>query len=63
MLNRVGYPVRRAKLRHYLMCRSELIKGGGNVKCCTQEIRPARNTRATSVVREEHQIKGAGASL
>jgi hypothetical protein len=28
---------------------SELIKGGGGVKCCTQEIRPARNTRATSV--------------
>ena len=28
---------------------SELIKGGGSVKCCTQEIRPARRTRATSV--------------
>ena len=23
---------------------SELIKGGGSVKCCTQEIRPAPNT-------------------
>jgi hypothetical protein len=72
---------------------SELIKGGGSVKCCTQEIRPVRRTRATSVgvapllseervertapfrlraseedssfqrdVREEHQIKRAGAS-
>ena len=28
---------------------SELLKGGGSVKCCTQEIRPARRTRATSV--------------
>jgi len=42
---------------------SELIKGGGSVKCCTQEIRPARvRTRVTSFwrdVREEHQVKGA----
>jgi hypothetical protein len=24
---------------------SELIKGGGSVKCCTQEIRPAPTTK------------------
>jgi N-dimethylarginine dimethylaminohydrolase len=37
---------------------SELIKGGGSVKCCTQEIRPVLvpRTPATSVVREEHQL-------
>jgi N-dimethylarginine dimethylaminohydrolase len=44
---------------------SELIKGGGSVKCCTQQIRPARRasgSRLQSEVREEHQRERAGAS-
>jgi N-dimethylarginine dimethylaminohydrolase len=44
---------------------SELIKGGGSVKCCTQQIRPVRRasgSRLQSEVREEHQRERAGAS-
>jgi N-dimethylarginine dimethylaminohydrolase len=44
---------------------SELIKGGGSVKCCTQQIRPMRRASESRLLgdeREEQQLRRAGAS-